>query len=316
MKKSIIVAPENCCGVDWVKKAAELGLDTLAFHTGGVRHDLLEALREVRTPEFREHCTRAGLFYEYEEHATENLLPSALFSSHPEYFACDPDGTRQSGPRAGWCPSAPGMAERIVDGAEKLARALCPSSHNYYFWGADAANSICRCPKCAKFSRADLNVLNANLIAEGVRRADPRGRVSLLVYTRGSFELPEKVVPHEALFLEFAPIHRHFDTSIAEEKDEVNAGYRRDLERFLAYFSPERVHVLEYWLDVSLFSRWRLPMKKLGCPPEVIRRDLDYYFSLGIRNFSTFAVMMGKDYFERFGDEELRTYCETLNNLF
>ena len=60
MKKSIIVSPEDCRSTDWVKKAADAGFDTLALHSGGRRHDLLEALAEFRTPEFRARCAGAG----------------------------------------------------------------------------------------------------------------------------------------------------------------------------------------------------------------------------------------------------------------
>ena len=108
MKKSIIISPEDCCGVDWVKKAADAGLNTLAFHTGGPRHDLVTALADVATDDFRAKCTAAGLFCEYEEHAAENILPSALVSLHPEYFSCDAQGQRRTDDRAGWCLSAPG----------------------------------------------------------------------------------------------------------------------------------------------------------------------------------------------------------------
>lgn len=316
MKKSIIIAPEDCRGVDWISKAADAGLDTLAFHTGGPRHDLYEALADVAAPEFREKCVRAGVSYEYEEHAAENILPSALSSTHPELFAVDAEGNRRTGDRAGWCTSAPGMAERIVEEAEKLAGFLAPPSHNYYFWGADSSSSVCRCPECSKYSRADLNVLNANLIAEGVRRFDPLANVSLLAYTEGTLEAPETVTPHEALFLEFAPFHRRFDTSIADTSNEVNARYRSRLEKLLEFFPAERVHILEYWLDVSLFSKWKYPVQKIRCSFEIMKRDLEFYCSLGIRNIGTFGVMMGKEYFDRFGDEELYAYGEALKQFY
>ena len=315
MKKSIIVSPEDCAGTDWVKRAADAGFDTLALHSGGRRRDLPTALASFRTPGFRARCARAGLFLEYEEHAAESILPSALFHTHPEYFACGPDGVRQSGERAGWCPGAPGMKERIADEAEKLARALRPASHNYYFWGADSEECICRCPRCAQYSRADLNVLNANLIAEGVLRADRAGHVSLLAYTQGTFDLPEKVMPCDALFLEFAPFHRRHDVPLNDPADEVNSRFRNDLLKLLTFFPAEKVHVLEYWLDVSLFSNWRRPLRKIGCPPEVMRRDLEFYCSLGIRNFATFAVMMDETYFAEFGDGELTACGQALNEF-
>ena len=46
-----------------------------------------------------------------------------------------------------------------------------------------------------------------------------------------------------------------------------------------------------------------------------MRRDLDFYYSLGIRNFATFAVMMAETYFAEFGYEELYACGKALNEL-
>ena len=97
--------------------------------------------------------------------------------------------------------------------------------------------------------------------------------------------------------------------------DEVNSRFRNDLLKLLTFFPAEKVHVLEYWLDVSLFSNWRRPLRKIGCPPEVMRRDLEFYCSLGIRNFATFAVMMDETYFAEFGDGELTACGQALNEF-
>ena len=95
----------------------------------------------------------------------------------------------------------------------------------------------------------------------------------------------------------------------------LNSRFRADLLKLLTVFPAERVHVLEYWLDVSYFSSWRRPLRKIGCSPEVMRRDLEFYYSLGIRNFATFAVMMNETYSAQFGDEELYACGEALNEL-
>ena len=47
-----------------------------------------------------------------------------------------------------------------------------------------------------------------------------------------------------------------------------------------------------------------------------MRRDMDFYYSLGIRNFATFAVMMDDAYSAQFGDEELYACGRALNELF
>lgn len=74
----------------------------------------------------------------------------------------------------------------------------------------------------------------------------------------------------------------------------------RMLKANLEVFDVEDAVVLEYWLDVSLFSRWKRPVVELPWHPEVCSSDLATYASYGIHNVTTFAVYMDKEYFERF----------------
>ena len=73
--------------------------------------------------------------------------------------------------------------------------------------------------------------------------------------------------------------------------------------------------VLEYWLDSSLFSGYHKPAVIPPVSKEIMRRDMDFYCSAGIRDISTFAVYMGKDYFAEKGDEKLRDYAEVINEF-
>ena len=316
MKKSIIISPQDMDGCDWIARAAQAKLNTLAFHTGGPNHDVAAALQPVLGDAFRAQCRQAGLICEFEEHVAGTFLTPELFEEHPDYLACDEKGVRNHGERVNWCISSGGMRDLITERAGKLAELLRPASHRYYFWSADSAEGLCRCTNCAKYSRPDLNMLTVNAMAEGIRTADPLAEVAYLAYSASSYDTPEKVAPHEAVFLEFAPYIRSFDCTIDDERCEDNRSFCEAVRKLVRYFDPARAHVLEYWLDVSLHNKYQ----PLHCPvpttKEIMKHDLEFYGSLGFRHFATFACDMNKTYFDRYGDEPLQWYGEILNELF
>ncbi len=316
MKKGIIVAPGDFSGLDWVKKCADLQLDTLAFHTGGRNHDILKELDFSFSPEFKSRCAGHNIFCEFEEHTAGVMLAPELFPQHPEYFALNADGSRAPGERTNWCISSAGMRDLLRENAAALARKLGTASHRYYFWSADGANSLCHCQECSRWSPADLNLLSVNVMAEGIRKADPQAQVACLAYAGSSYDVPEKVEPHEAVFLEFAPYVRRFFASIDDPANEINRRFHDKFLKLLQFFPAERTHVLEYWLDVSLFcNHFRQEVKALPVTREIMLRDIEFYRKHGIENFSTFAVGMNGAYLEKFGEERLLDYAEILNRM-
>ena len=60
--------------------------------------------------------------------------------------------------------------------------------------------------------------------------------------------------------------------------------------------------MLEYWLDVPRFSRWKRPGVKLPWNRSVFLADVGTYWGLGIRHITTFAAWIDVKYKERFGD--------------
>lgn len=60
--------------------------------------------------------------------------------------------------------------------------------------------------------------------------------------------------------------------------------------------------MLEYWLDVSRFSRWKRPGVKLPWNRDVFVADVETYWVRGIRHITTFAAWIDAKYKERFGD--------------
>jgi hypothetical protein len=60
--------------------------------------------------------------------------------------------------------------------------------------------------------------------------------------------------------------------------------------------------VLEYWLDVSRFSGWARPAKRLPRNKKVFLADVATYRHRGIRHVTTFAAWIDTDYQYRIGD--------------
>lgn len=74
------------------------------------------------------------------------------------------------------------------------------------------------------------------------------------------------------------------------------------LDANLQVFPKDSAQVLEYWLDVSRFSKWRRPAVRLPWNKDVFRADVESYRKRGIRHLTTFAAWVDADYQQRFGD--------------
>lgn len=59
--------------------------------------------------------------------------------------------------------------------------------------------------------------------------------------------------------------------------------------------------MLKYWLDVSRFSGWKRPAKRLPWNREVFLADLDTYAARGIRHVTSFACYVDADYLQLHG---------------
>jgi hypothetical protein len=89
----------------------------------------------------------------------------------------------------------------------------------------------------------------------------------------------------------------------------TNGGYLEILESNLKLFGAETAQILEYWLDVSMFSKWTRPAVKLPWNAEICRDDVAAYRKLGIRHITSFANYTDADYLRIHGDPQ-----ETLNS--
>lgn len=311
--KGIVLVPSDFEGVNWVEKLAAANLNTLGMHSGGgAAHDVRKELKFMREAAFRKQLAEQGLDYEYEIHCSHDLIDHALAETHPEYFPAD-YRRRETITDGNWCVSNPEALKLVVENALRLARDLPSSTHRYFFWGVDRLQRAwCHCPKCAHLSAADQVLITANAIAERITEVDPQGMVCYLAY-QTSLELPRHVKPHERVFMEFAPYFRCYHHAFTDNNCAVNVSNREAFEKMLTLFAPEKTHILEYWLDSSLYGFTQHPPLKPIFVPELVESDIRYYCSLGIKSITTFAVRQDGEYMQAHGDREFQTYAEILN---
>ena len=313
-KKGIVLTPPDFSGVNWKERLTALRLNTLGIHSGGgAKHDVLQQLGVTASEEFRQSFYSAGIDCEYEVHAATSLLPDSLFETHPEYFAlCFREQTRN--PTTNWCISNPDVPAILSANAACLAKKLSSSTHRYFFWGADRSDAYCHCRECSKYSASELNLLSVNAIADGIRRVDPKATVACLAYM-GCYEVPEQVEPGENVFLEFAPFVRCYHHALNDPSCAINRNFYKAFLELGSFFGMNKAHILEYWLDSSLFSDYRKPARRPFVHPDLLRRDLETYVNAGIRNITSFAVYMDGEYFAAHGSAALEDYAATLNEF-
>ena len=82
----------------------------------------------------------------------------------------------------------------------------------------------------------------------------------------------------------------------------------------LEVFDPETAVILEYWLDVSLFSRWKKPAVECPWRKDVFLSDIDTFAKMGIKNVTSFALFMDSEYFSKYSTTPVKEYGEGLTN--
>ncbi len=149
-----------------------------------------------------------------------------------------------------------------------------------------------------------------NSLVKALRSMDKRAQLSHLAYA-GTIKPPRQVKADPSIFLEYAPIERRYDIPYARQLDGKDG--LANLDANLEVFPASTAQVLEYWLDVSRFSGWKRPAKKLPWMPDVFRADLKTYAARGIRHVTTFAVYIDADYLRLQGEPSaIREYGEGL----
>lgn len=301
--RGVVISPDDLSLADWPERASKAGLTVIAL--GAAPSGLVKFIGTDAGKAFLAKCRKLRLDVEYEMHAMFELLPRALFSKSPDLFRMDDEGKRT--PDANLCTHSEEALGIVSRNAAEMCRALKPTTHRYLLWWDDNQPG-CRCPKCRQFSDSEQALIVENRMIASIRKIDPKARLSHLAYTR-TMSPPVKVNPAPGIFLEFAPIERSYKVSLLDQSNSRNL---EALDANLRVFPAADAHVLEYWLDVSLFSSWRKPAVRLPFDERVLREDLTAYARRGIRSVTTFAVFMDAEYVKSHGEPPIEAYGQAL----
>lgn len=312
--RGIVVYPSDIISVgvkNWVEMADKSGLNVIGIHAD-TRLETLPKLRTFLENEkgklFLSECKKRNILVEYELHILRELLPRELHNQHPEFFRMDEDGKRQQ--EYNMCFTSEPALDIVANNAVEMAKWLKPTSHRYFFW-TDDVQYYCHCDKCRVYTPSEQTLLYENAMYKALKEFDPGASVAHLAYVK-TLGAPEKIKPETGVFLEYAPIRRDYNQPLMED-------HLKQLEDNLKVFPPETAHVLEYWLDISMFSDWKkddlkeAPWKKAQC-----ERDFILYTGLGMRSITTFGAWINADYIQKFGQKNTETllaeYGEVINS--
>lgn len=315
MKVSILIHPSELSRT-WIDRMADLGVDTLALHPEGGKdapRSLAAMLELLETDSFRallDYAKERGLRLEYEIHAIGYLMDQATFDAHPDYFRMNEQGERVAD--LNFCVSDPEALTLAAQRGAALTDRLYRSEDNYFFWMDDARRGQCHCPRCRSLSASDQQLIFLNALLAEIRKTKPHAKLAYLAYY-DTLALPTAVQPTEGIFLEYAPIDKwkREEGEIEKYADHVRQELQMRLP-LLHYFGKQDSRVLEYWLDNSLFSRWKKPPKAFSCDREEIERDLAEYVALGYENISVFGCFLGRDYEELYGEPDITPFTDAI----
>lgn len=307
-QRGIVLSPEDLALETWPQLARDAGLNVIALHP--TPEQVLEFVHTDCGRRFLAEARRLGLDVEYELHAMAYLLPRSLFDEQPELFRMNEDGYRT--PDANLCPSNAQALRTVSERAADLSRTLRPTTQRYFLW-ADDGGPWCQCPECAHLSPSDQNLIVANAILRALREEDPDATAACLAY-HNTLDVPTKARPDSGVFLEFAPIGRDSSRPMTDPDCARNRELVHQFDQQIEFFGADGAQVLGYWLDCSRFARWdrKTGPVKIPYDDEVLRADLAYYASRGVRAVTTFGVWLNAEYFERYGPPPVKEYGAAL----
>ena len=286
-----------------VERLSESGLDLIGIHPGGGEkaNELLDEMLEyLNDPNFRSMLNRLeenGMELEYELHALNWLLPKSVLDENEDWKRVDGDGNRTD--KYNFCVSSEDALNYVSDRCYYLATQLNQKSHRYNIWMDDIKDGYCHCPKCKELSAADQTVIFCHAVLKGLRRHDPLATQSYLAYF-DTLEAP-KIKPQDGIFLEFAPIERWTKGATHEMKA---------IPALLDCFGRDTAKVLEYWVDNSLFSKWKKPPVKCVLDKEGMKRDVKLYREAGFKDMTSFGLYLDSEYTELHGEFSIKEYAE------
>jgi hypothetical protein len=304
--RGVVLTTEDLSTVDWAKKAKEAGLTTLATHI--TPSQVVQFIQSPKGQAFVKQCKKLGLELEHELHAMKDLLPRELFKEDSTMFRMNTEGRRVADYNL--CVHSQKALDIVSKNAVKYAKILTPTTGRYFYW-IDDGRPMCYCSQCIKYSESEQALILENKILQALREFDPRATLAHLAYLN-TMSAPVKVKPLKGIFLEFAPIQRSWNFPVSKEEVKLEKGndsttlthgdILKHLDENLKVFGTENAQVLEYWLDVSLFSKWKKPAVKLPWNKEVFQQDIATYAKRGIKHITTFAVYIDEEYIRIYKD--------------
>jgi hypothetical protein len=287
----------NPAKIDYIQIAKDNGINTFSIHNAD-RNSLV-------WQNFAEKCEEANIDIEYQEHMLAYVLPRDLFAEHPEYFRMNKNGVRVND--ANGCPSSKGALAEIHRNAIEIARNYEPTNNRYYFW-LDDGGDICYCDECENYNASDQALIFENEIINALKEINPDALLAHLCY-HNTVDAPSIIKPSEDIFLEFAPFTRSWNAPLSQTWVKASGSslshgdYLKALKDNLKIFPTETAQVLEYWMDVSLFSGWDPGnLVKIPWDNSIFLDDINTYASLGIKNITCYTAYVGPDYVNKFGD--------------
>jgi len=306
--RGVVILPEDLTLQDWPERAKKAGLTTIALHDGLSARKVARFIQAQKGLQFLDRCRKLGLGVEYELHAMSDLLPRELFRKAPSLFRMNERGDRTAD--ANLCIHSREALEIASDHAAELTRLMPSTTGRYFLWGDDG-QPWCRCRECNVLTDSDQALVVTNTLLRAIRKRDPKATLAHLAYANTLLP-PKNTKPEAGVFLEYAPINRRYDVSLSDAKDVENRQHLEALDANLEIFGRDSAQVLEYWLDVSRFSRWKRPAQKLPFNPSILAADLEVYGSRKIRHVTSFAAYMDADYVGQYGEPPLNSYGREL----
>lgn len=315
LKKGILTHPEDLT-VGWLDRMAKAKLNTLGLHPVGGKnaHESLQRAIDAHGTEeskaLRAAAAVRGIAVEYEAHVMRWLLPREQFETHADWFRMDEKGKRTAD--FNMCASNPDALDYVAERTALLAELLDTGAGKYYYWIDDVMGYTCRCPECRRLSPSDQQMRIVNAMLRGLKRKSADAKLCYLAYHE-TMEIPRNVAPEEGVFLEFAPIMRDHHRPLSDPDCEKNVRETAHLKEAVGFFGTKDSRALDYWMDNSLFSGWTKPPKPFRLDGETMKRDLEYYASLGFEEVTSFGCYLGPDYDELYGEVSLKEYGDILN---
>lgn len=297
-KRGVVVYPDDITSLglgEWERRIDRAGINLIGLHAATVNDpiDTLEAfIRSEAGRAFLDLCARKGVDVEYELHALGTLLPRSLFDAHPEWFREDEAGERVADYNL--CFSSEAVIEAIRPQLERLLDWMKPTTHRYFLWPDDKEWRYCYCERCRDLTPSEQTLLFENRLLALLREYDPQATLAHLAYHQ-TLPAPRRVRAAEGIFLEYAPILRDY-------AEPLPAAEQQALRDNLLAFPPHSQHILEYWLDESMNSRWKkAALQPLSFDPSQCARDVALYRDLGAASITNFATWLNADYIARYG---------------